>query len=378
MIELPAAELPASAAALRAEVREFLAAQPFEPRCDSWLAGFDPDFSRALGERGWLGVTWPKRYGGSERSALDRYVITEELLAAGAPVAAHWVSDRQSGPLLLRYGTEAQRKRFLPAMARGECYFAIGMSEPDAGSDLAAVRTRADRVNGGWRLYGTKVWTSHAHRGHYAITLCRTAPRDESNRHAGLSQFIVDLHAPGVEVRPIRITTGEHHFNEIVLDGAEVSADMLIGEEGAGWKQVTAELAYERSGPERFLSTMPLLTALCARLGPDPDELTACLVGAAVARLWALRRMSLGVAAAIEAGGHPANEAALVKDLGTRFEREITALARLLSPTEPRREGEDEYAALLADAVLTAPGATLRGGTNEILRGVIARALGVR
>jgi alkylation response protein AidB-like acyl-CoA dehydrogenase len=377
MIELPRAVLPPGTPALREQVRAFLReereANRWTPRCDSWLSGFDAEFSRRLGEHGWLGMTWPKRYGGHERSALERYVVGEELLVAGAPLAAHWIADRQTGPLLLRYGTDAQRETFLPQIARGECYFAIGMSEPDAGSDLASVRTRAERVDGGWRLYGTKVWTSHAHHAHRAITLVRTAPKSE-DRHAGMSQLIVDLTAGDLEIRPIRITTGEPHFNELVFEGTFVPEDMLVGQEGAGWQQVVAELAYERSGPERFLSTLPLLTALCARA--DGDAATA--IGAIIARLWTLRAMSLGVATAIEAGDHPVNEAALVKDLGTRFEREITTLARTLRPAEPRRGSEDEYAALLADAVLTAPGGTLRGGTNEILRGVIARALGVR
>jgi alkylation response protein AidB-like acyl-CoA dehydrogenase len=378
VIELPPATLPPSAAALRLEVREFLAQEiadgRWRPRADSWLSGFDPEFSARLGARGWLGMTWPEQYGGHERSALERYVVGEELLASGGPLAAHWIADRQTGPLLLRYGTEDQRRQFLPAIARGECYFAIGMSEPDAGSDLAAIRTRAEKVDGGWKLYGAKIWTSHASHAHRAVTLVRTSPKDE-DRHAGMSQLIVDLRADDLEVRPIRITTGEPHFNELVFDGTFVPQDMLVGTEGDGWHQVVAELAYERSGPERFLSTMPVLTALCERVsGPHAER----AIGAILARLWTLRAMSLGVAAGLEAGEQPVTQAALVKDLGTRFEREVTALARELSPADPRRLGKGVYASLLADAILAAPGGTLRGGTNEILRGVVARALGVR
>src|SRR5919107_1552954 len=148
--------------ALRAEVRRFLAeaqaAGRFEPTCDAWLSGFDPSFSRELGRRGWIGLNWPARYGGRDRPEIERYAITEELLGAGAPVSAHWIAQRQSGPLLMRFGTEAQRQRFLPAIARGEVYFAICMSEPDAGSDLAAVQTRARKVEGGWAVAGRKRW----------------------------------------------------------------------------------------------------------------------------------------------------------------------------------------------------------------------------
>ncbi|WP_242423852.1 acyl-CoA dehydrogenase family protein, partial [Frankia sp. EI5c] len=224
---MPPAASGRVAAGLRAEVRAFAAehqaAGTFTSRCDAWLAGWDEKFSRALADRGWLGLTLPTRYGGHGRSALERYVVTEELLAAGAPVAAHWIADRQIGPTLLRFGTEAQRERFLPGIARGECYFAIGMSEPDAGSDLAAVRTRATRADGGWIIDGTKVWTSGAHHAHAFFVLARSAPVIEGgSRHDGLSQFIVPLDSPGVTIRPILLLTGEHHFNEVHLDGVFV------------------------------------------------------------------------------------------------------------------------------------------------------------
>lgn len=359
-------ELPEEAIALRAEVRGFLrddlAAGGFVPRCDAWLSGADPAFSRRLGERGWLGMTWPRRYGGGERSPLERHVVIEELLAAGAPVAAHWIADRQTGPLLLRYGSEGQRERFLPGIARGEVYFAIGMSEPDAGSDLASVTTSARPVEGGWRLNGTKVWTSGAHLAHAMITLVRTETRGE-DRHLGLSQVIVDLKGDGVEVRPIRLMTGEHHFNEVILSDCFVPDAMVVGALGEGWKQVTSELAYERSGPERFLSTFPLLAAVAATGSADAGRL--------VARLWALRRLSLAVAAALQRGEEPATEAALVKDLGTLFERDVTELSRAVHGGEPGHPLFEHY----RRALLEGPGFTLRGGTNEVLRTVVARTL---
>jgi acyl-CoA dehydrogenase len=379
----PPTELPPRTAALRAEVRAFLAeeqaAGQWTPRADVWLSGWDERFSRELGRRGWLGMTIPKEYGGHGASALDRYVVTEELLAAGAPVAAHWIADRQIGPTLLRFGTEGQRQRFLPGIARGEVYFGIGMSEPDAGSDLAAVRTRAERVDGGWELTGTKVWTSGAHHAHAFFALARSAPRDERHRHAGLSQFIVLLDAPGVQIRPIPLLTGAHHFNEVVFDRVFVPDDMVLGEIGAGWKQVTSELAFERSGPERFLSTFPLLVALVGELaGTTGAERSAREIGGLVARLWTLRRMSLAVAGSLESGEAPELAAAVVKELGTRYENEVIDVARLLVATPPDPGAEAGFARLLADAVLHAPGFTLRGGTNEVLRGIVARGLGLR
>jgi len=374
-------------AALRAEVRRFLAerraAGEFVPSCDAWLGGFDPDFSRELGRRGWLGLNWPARYGGRDRPEVERYAITEELLGAGAPVAAHWIAQRQTGPLLLRYGTEAQRQRFLPAIARGECYFAIGMSEPDAGSDLASVQTRARQVDGGWSVTGRKVWTSHAHRSHFAILFCRTAP-PSNDRHAGFSQFVLDLHAPGVTIRPIRLLNGEAHFNEMILDDVLIPGDLVVGEVGNGWTQLTSELGYERSGPERFMSPLPLLLAWLGSLGTSglsgagPDDASAELLGRLTARLWSLRQLSVSVTMALQRGDDVATGAALVKDLGTQFEQQLIELLRSALGREPDPASPDALDVLLAQAIAAAPGFTLRGGTNEILRGIVARALGVR
>jgi acyl-CoA dehydrogenase len=197
--------LPARYAGLRDQVHDFLTGEldagSFVPRCDSWLTGFDTQFSRRVRERGWIGATFPERYGGAGADPFARFVIAEELLAAGAPVAAHWIADRQSALSILRFGTEKQRQRYLPGIIRGELFFAIGMSEPDAGSDLAAVRIRAERGDGGWLVNGTKVWTSHAHHAHHMLTLVRTSPADAARRHAGLSQFIIDLASPGVRRR---------------------------------------------------------------------------------------------------------------------------------------------------------------------------------
>lgn len=372
--------LPAHAEQLRHEVRTFLTdavhTGVFVPQVDAWLAGFSASFSKQLGARGWLGMTWPKRFGGHERSSLERFVVIEELLAAGAPVAAHWVADRQSGPALLRYGTLAQQQEFLPAMARGELYFAIGMSEPDSGSDLASVRTRCRSVEGGWRVSGTKVWTSHAHRSGYMIALCRSSERDSDDRHSGLTQLIVDLSVPGVTVNPIRLLDGEHHFNEVVLDDIFVPESRVLGSPGSGWAQVTSELAHERSGPERFLSTFPVFVALVDVLSADPQP--AAAVGELWAQLHVLRDLSVAVASALDSGQAPDVAAAIVKDLGTRFESHLIDVARELVPTEPSLAGPSPLERTLAQAVLHAPGFTLRGGTNEILRGITARGLGLR
>lgn len=323
-------------------------------------------------------MTWPREFGGHERSSLERYVVIEELLAAGAPVAAHWIADRQSGPSILRFGTEEQQRTILPRIASGDCYFCIGMSEPDSGSDLASVRTRAVRDLEGWRLSGTKLWTSHAHRSHYMITLCRTADVDEDDRHTGLSQFIVDLSSPGVEIRPVPLLTGEPHFNEVVLDEVLVPDSRVLGEIGDGWRQVTSELTYERSGPERFLSTFPLLVEFARRSGDPPSEVGTVALGELTAQLVALRHVSLAVNAALDRQEQPQVEAALVKDQGTRLEQHIVEQIRRARGLGQRDGGSERFRTMMDQAVMHAPGFTLRGGTNEILRGIVARGLGLR
>ncbi len=373
-------ELPAVAQALRGELREFLreelATRAARGRADSW-SRWDPQFSRKMGARGWIGMTWPKKYGGHERTALERYVVLEEMLAAGAPVSFHWIADRQSGPLLLRFGTEAQRQRFLPAIARGELAFAIGMSEPDSGSDLASIRTRAEKVDGGYRVNGTKVWTSNAHLAHYMIALFRTRVVPDK-KHEGLSQFLVDTQSPGISINPIIDLTGEHHFNEVVFQDAFVPADMLVGEEGNGWRQVSAELAYERSGPERYLSSFALVRELIADVSKEPTERAAVALGHLVAEMATLRQMSLSVAGMLHAGENPNLEAAVVKDVGTTFEQEVPEAVHALLGLEPSIDTGSDLQQVLGYVVQKAPSFSLRGGTREILRGIIARGLGLR
>jgi alkylation response protein AidB-like acyl-CoA dehydrogenase len=371
--------LSAAEEALRSEVRDFLAAElPPDHRPGLGMAArHDPEFSRKLAARGWVGMAIPPEYGGHGRSAVDRFLVTEELLSAGAPIAAHFVADRQTGPTLLHYGTEEQRQYFLPKIAAGECWFSLGMSEPDSGSDLASVRTTATKVEGGWSLSGTKVWTSAAHLNHYFVVLCRTSPVQDGKRHAGLSQLIVDLSAPGVTISPIPYLDGTHHFNEVVLDGVFVPDDRVLGEVGAGWSQVTGELAYERSGPDRWLSTFTVLREFVReRTRSDSHGPEVEVVGRLTARYWAIRQMSLSVARSLDAGQAPAVEAALVKEIGTRFEQEVVEALRAAAYIEIDPHAGSLFEDLLAEAVLTSPSFTLRGGTNEILRSVAAKGLG--
>jgi alkylation response protein AidB-like acyl-CoA dehydrogenase len=364
-------------AVMRASIREFLDADQekfgWQPTVDSWLSSWDEDFSARLGDAGFLGLTIPSEYGGRGLGHLQRYVVVEELLARGAPVAAHWVADRQLGPSLLTYGSEEQRQRLLPRIAAGRFYSAIGMSEHAAGSDLAAVATKATQTTAGWVLNGTKVWSSGAHHAHQSVVLARTAPVNPERRHEGFSQFLVPCDAAGVTISPIALMSGEHHFNEVTYDDVFVPDADVLGKIGDGWHQVTAELSFERSGPERILTTAPLIIAAIQALAAHPE--TAHGVGELVARLISLRQLSLSVARTLADGGSAASEAALVKDLGTRFEQEsVDVVADVLSDVNL----DADLRAMLDTARLHAPLFTLRGGTNEVLRGVAARGMGVR
>jgi len=370
-------DAPPGAEKLRRELRAFLAesGRDWTPgvRARSWM-GFDRDFSREVGARGWIGMIWPSAYGGHERSGLERNIVLEEMLAAGAPVGAHWIGDRQSGPLILRLATEAQKKHILPGIARGELAFCIGLSEPEAGSDLANLRTKCERVPTGWKLNGRKIWTTFAHLSDYMIALVRTSPAPEGgSRHLGLSQFLVDLRSSGISIRPIKDLLGEESFNEVTFDDVMLPEDALLGAEGAGWAQATAELAFERSGPDRYLSSYPALSMGLDALRDVPGA--EAPVGRMVARLATLRQMSLSVAGMLERGESPAREAALTKDVGNSYEQALPEAMRGLIDAE---DMPDDLRHLLDDLVQLSPTFSLRGGTREILRGIIARELGLR
>jgi len=368
---------PESAASLRQKVRNLVASYPvsLDPakRANCWAVA-DPAFSRILGEAGLIGMTWPRAYGGHERSSLERYVVLEELLAAGAPVGAHWIADRQTGGMLLNYGQEEEKRRWVPGIARGEVFACIGLSEPNSGSDLASVKTRAHRKGNRWVIEGQKVWTTGAHFSHVMIALVRTDPA--SQRNEGLSQFVIPMNAPGLTVRPIIDLTGGHDFNEVFFDSVELEGHALVGQAGNGWKQVTAELSLERSGPERYLSSTALFIELLRHVGPTADEAIKQLVGKMAAEMWTLRMMSATVAAKLAAGEDPALEATIVKDLGNSFEQAMPALVQ--AATDLDLAGNEPLARVLGHLLQVSPSFSLRGGTREILKGIIARGLGLR
>lgn len=374
--------IPSADEAIRRDVRAFIAeatlGMTLADRARTWMGG-DAAFSRKMGAAGYLGLTLPKKYGGHEKGPFARFVVVEELLSAGAPVGLHWIADRQSALVILNYGTEPQREYYLPRICRGKCFFAIGMSEPGSGSDLASVRSRAERTADGWVLNGQKIWTSGAHECDYAIALVRTSGTVE-DRQQGLSQIIVDLKLPGVTIRPILDLNGHHDFNEIFFDNVALSDDALLGAEGSGWAQVNAELAFERSGPERIYSAGVLLDGWIAHVAAQGDagDERLGLIGRLTAQMSVLRQLSIAVTGRLVAGEQPVVEASLVKDLGTSFEQEVVdAVADDLGGHPDEIIDADLYRALVIVTQI-APAFSLRGGTREILRGIIARGMGLR
>lgn len=367
---------PPTAPELRAQVRKLVADhRPGDAvsRANCWTRA-DAEFSRLIGQAGLIGMTWPKEYGGHERSALERYIVLEELLAAGAPVGAHWISDRQTGSLLLRYGSEEEKRRWVPGMARGEVFACIGLSEPNAGSDLASVRTFARRDGDDWVISGQKVWTTNAHHSHMMIALVRT--EEGSERNKGLSQFVIPMDAPGLTIRPIIDLTGGHDFNELFFEDVRVPGTALVGTEGNGWHQVTAELSLERSGPERYLSSLSLLIELIRVAEKSNSPEINALIARLTAEAWTLRMMSTAVACKIARGEDPALEATMVKDMGNSYEQALPELVQAAVSVDP--SGPDALGLALGYLLQMSPSFSLRGGTREILKGIIARGLGLR
>ncbi len=376
--------------AMRAEAAAFVQAEldagTIQPAGNSWLSGFDRDLSKRIAAKGWIGLTWPTRYGGAGRSYVDRLTVYEPFLAAGAPLGSHWMADRQMAPSILAHGTEEQKERYLPEIRSGDATYCIGMSEPQAGSDLAGVRTRAVRSGDGWVVNGHKIWTSLAHHADYIYLLARTDT--DSERHEGLSELIVPLRAGGVTVTPINEMSGASHFNEVFFEEVAVPPDALIGTEGQGWRQVTGQLGYERAGLERVMSVWPMLEAMRAELagdgaaagaGADPrrlEELGELEAAALVARQFLFR-----AAAVADEGRAPDHEAAMAKVLATTVEQQMVEVASRWAGPAARLAPDSPGTAFgghLFPAWLVAPSFSIRGGTNEILRGIVARrALGL-
>ncbi len=375
----------------RQEVRDFLEEElrqgTFKPSCDAWIQAFSPEFTKKVAEKGWIGLTWPKEYGGQERSNIDRLILTEEMLRYGAPAACHWMADRQIGGAILHNGTEEQKRELLPKIIRGEAFVGLGMSEPEAGSDLASLQTRAVEAGDDYVIDGQKVWTSGAHLMNYIYLVARTDP--EAVKHRGISEFIVETKLPGITIRPLIDITGSHHFNEVFFDNVRVSKKCLIGEKNRGFYQILNQLDYERSGLERLMGNYSLFDAIIqftkeTKRNGEPlsrDTLIRHKLAQLQIEFEVGRLLTYRVVLVIEEGRAPNWEAAMAKAYCTTFEQHLASIATEILGLYGQLVAESKWAPILGMApysYLGSKGYSLQAGTSEVLRNIVAlRGLGL-
>lgn len=381
----------------RQEVRDFLNAElkagAFSTSAASGglIGGTSREFSLKMAERGWIGLTWPKKHGGQGRTYVEKMIMMEELFKFKAPIGYHFMADRQVGPALMNFGSDWQKEYFLPRIVKADegASFCLLFSEPNAGSDLAAVSTKAEKDGDSYVINGQKVWTSEGHLADWGWLLAKTDFDPSVPKHKACSEFIVDLKAPGVTVRPIINIVGEHSFNEVFFDNVRVNRDYLVGKENDGFKQIMAQLDYERAGIERVTQNYTIydrLTSYVKRMDKDDrgggfyhwvrDSMAQLEIEFQIGRL-----LCYYTAWIIDQGKKPTSQAALCKAYCTQYEQRLNDLAtRVLGPVSQIKQGA-EWAPLdvdLASSYLWGPSYTLQGGSVEVLKNIVAqRGLGL-
>ena len=359
--------LPDSARRLQAEAVEFAErwALGHDIVDDAWVVGYSDEMNLELGQRGWIGMTWPAAFGGGESTELDRFVVAETLISRGVPLAGIWMCDRQIGPMLLQYGTPDQQQRWIPDMTIGRSRWCIGMSEPNAGSDLANLTTSAIRDGDEYVVSGQKVWTSGALHADWCYLICRTASGGKP--HEGLSEIVVAMNSPGLTVRPIRDATGDNHFCEVFFDEVRVPADNLIGELNGAFRQTMRQLEHERGGIDRLVSNKAVYN-LALKEANRSDPLTRQEVGYfesqySIGRDMVLRNVLRQA---------PPGYSSVTKVFCTEFEQEVADFATSVFGMEATVQNRVSRSAVYA------PAYTIQGGTTSVLRNIIGeRVLGL-
>jgi alkylation response protein AidB-like acyl-CoA dehydrogenase len=332
---------------------------------DSWINGFSKEFAKELAARGWIGMTWPVEHGGGGRPPIDRLIVGEELISAGAPIAAMWFADRQMGPTLIAYGRPDQQRAFLPGILSGETTWCIGMSEPDAGSDLAALKTHAVRDGDQYVINGQKIWTSFGDVADYCYLICRTST--DGPPHEGISEIVVPMDTPGIEVRPITDMTTNRHFCEVWYTDVRVPVTNLVGVEGGAFKQTMRQLEHERGGIDRLVSNHALFRMAVDRADTsDPivrQRIAALEIGYRVGRILVTREV-LGQA--------PKGFSAATKCFCTEHEWRVGEFVASMFGAEATTWSD------VVNGLLYAPGYTIMGGTSNIMRNILGeRVLGL-
>jgi alkylation response protein AidB-like acyl-CoA dehydrogenase len=381
--------------AFRQEVRNFVEAElkagTFVVSSKGLVGGISQEFSRKMAQRGWLGLTWPKKYGGQERTYVEKMIMMEELLKVQAPIGYHFLADRQVGPAIMTFGTEWQKEYFLPKIVQAgdDAGFCLLFSEPNAGSDLAGVGTKAVPDGDDYVLNGQKVWSSEGHVSAYGWALARTNPDRSVPGHVACSEFIIDMKSPGITIRPLINIAGEHSFNEVFFDDVRVSKKYLVGQENEGFKQIMAQMDYERAGIERLMQNYPVYERLVnyvreMREDSCPEELYAWARDA-LAQLEVEqnvgRLLCYYTAWTVDQGQKPTAQAALTKAFCTLYEQRLNDVAtKVLGPASQIRSGVEwsPFDGILGDTYLWAPSYTLQGGSVEVLKNIVAlRGLGL-
>lgn len=370
--------------AFRARVRQFLGATLSD---DFWahhrkqrLPGWSPEFSRSAAEEGLLAVSWPEEFGGQGKGPVEQTIYMEEMAYAGAPQEHHRRAIQQVGPSIMLFGSPEQKAKYLPAIANGQTSFAMGLSEPNAGSDLANVETTAVRDGDEFVLNGVKRYTSGAHYSEYLWCVARTDPY--APKHRGISMMVVPLNAPGVEVQPLLDLRGSHHFNYVHLRDVRIPTDHLVGEENRGWYVNAQTMDYERSGGAHIGSSRRLVDQAVAWVKQHPEFPLSAGDRARLAEFVTTGQIAwlLGyrVAWMRELGLFPNHEASMVKLLTAQIRQGIPNLMlHVMGPaglTFANLQDEDEWGIDYLDSA----SATVGQGTSEIQRNVIAtRGLGL-
>jgi len=368
MVAMLSFDLDPELATLQKRAREVAAegVARFGRHNDSWINGFSKEFAQVMGAEGWIGMGWPKQYGGHERPAIERLIVAEEMISAGAPIAAMWFADRQMGPSFIAYGTEDQKAEYLPAMLTGDSTWCIGMSEPDAGSDLASLKTTAIRDGDHFVINGQKIWTSFGDVADYCYLICRTTT--EGPPHRGISEIVVPMDTPGIEVRPISDMTTNRHFCEVYYTDVRVPVENLVGVEGDAFKQTMRQLEHERGGIDRLVSNRALYELALERADlSDPvvrQEVAKLEAGYRIGRLLVYREVLRQA---------PAGFSAATKCFCTEHEWEVAQFVAKVLGADGMLFEED-----VVKGLLYAPGYTIMGGTSDIMRNILGeRVLGL-
>ena len=332
---------------------------------DCWMNGYSREFSKELAANGFIGMTWPKAVGGGGRPSIDRLIVAEEMISAGAPIAATWFADRQMGPSMIAYGTEEQKARYLPEMLRGEVTWCIGMSEPEAGSDLASLKTRAERDGDVWVINGQKIWTSFGAHADYCYLICRTST--DGPKHQGISEIIVPMDTPGIEVRPIQDMTTNRHFCEVFFTDVRVPIENLVGQEGNSFKQTMRQLEHERGGIDRLVSNHAIY--LMAR---ERADTTDPLIRQEIAKLEIGYRLGRLLVAKEVLGQALPGFSAATKCFCTEHEIRVADFVARVFGAEATLWDD------VVKGVVYAPGYTIMGGTSNVMRNILGeRVLGL-